>query len=88
MSGLMGYGTVESVSWDQILRRERGKVKNSFPVQVTSSRIETYPVDPYSAKYIYGQHFQQSMDQPGIASNPDCGKLNRNNYIFPVPVRA
>ena len=23
---------------------------------------------------MYGQHFQQSMDQPGMVTNPDCGQ--------------
>ena len=36
-------------------------------------------------------HFQQTGHQPGIImvdANPACGQLNRENGIFPVPVRA
>ena len=28
------------------------------------------------------------MDQPGMVNNPARGQLNRENEIFPVPVRA
>ena len=44
--------------------------------------------------YIYinilmcGQHFQQSMDQPGMVANPACGQLNRKNESLPVPICA
>ena len=31
---------------------------------------------------MYGQHFQQSMDQPGTTANPAYGQLKRNNEIF------
>ena len=37
MGGLTRDGTTEPVSRDQILRRERGKVKIKFPVQATMS---------------------------------------------------
>ena len=37
---------------------------------------------------MYGQHFQQSMDQPGMVANPARGQLNRENEHFPVAVRA
>ena len=33
---------------------------------------------------MFGQHFQQSMDQPGIVANPARGQLNRKNE-FPCP---
>ena len=39
MSRLTRDGTVEPVSRDQILRRERGHGKHIFPVQLTTSRI-------------------------------------------------
>ena len=34
---------------------------------------------------IYGQHFQQSMDQPGMVANPAHGQLNReiNSSLSP-----
>ena len=38
--------------------------------------------------YIYGQHFQQSIDQPGMVANPARGQLNRENDYLPVHVRA
>ena len=37
---------------------------------------------------LYGQHFQQSMDQPGTGANPARGQLNRENIFFHVHVRA
>ena len=37
---------------------------------------------------VYGQHFQQTGDQPGMVANPVRGQLNGENGIFPVPVRA
>ena len=37
---------------------------------------------------IYGLHFQQSVDQAGLAANPARGQLKRGNELFPVPVRA
>ena len=35
-----------------------------------------------------GHHFQQTGHQPGMVANPARGQLNRENGIFPVPVRA
>ena len=47
MSRLTRDGTVEPVSRDQTLRRERGQEAFIFPVQLTMSRIDKiYPVDP------------------------------------------
>ena len=37
---------------------------------------------------MYGQLFQQTMDQTGMVANPDCGQLNIEHNFFPVPVRA
>ena len=37
---------------------------------------------------MYGQDFQQRMDQPGMAANSTRGQLNRKNAFSPVPVRA
>ena len=37
---------------------------------------------------ICGDHFQPSMDQPGMVPNPARGQLNRKNVFFPVHVRA
>ena len=43
-------GTAESVSRDQILRRERGKGKVHFPCSADLEQDwQPYPVDPYSA---------------------------------------
>ena len=36
----------------------------------------------------HGQHFQQSLGQPGMVANPACGQLTRENNIFSVPVHA
>ena len=37
---------------------------------------------------MYGRHFQQSMDQPGMDANPARGQLNRENDEFLVLIRA
>ena len=38
---------------------------------------------------LYGQYFQQIMDQPGMIRLPPArGQLNTENECFPVPVRA
>ena len=29
--------------------------------------------------YMYGQHFQQSIEHPGMVANPARGQLNREN---------
>ena len=34
---------------------------------------------------VCGRHFQQIGHQPGVVAN---GQLNKENRIFPVPVRA
>ena len=49
MSRLTRDGTAEPVSRDQILRHAQGQGNIIFPVQLTTSRIGNYPVDPYSA---------------------------------------
>ena len=36
----------------------------------------------------YGYTYSKSMDQPGKVTNPARGQLNRENYYFPVRVRA
>ena len=41
------------------------------------------------SKNVYGQHFQQSMDRPGMVANPPRGRLKRETaFINLVPVRA
>ena len=37
---------------------------------------------------MYGHTYGNSKDQPGKVANPACGQLNRENYFFPVAVRA
>ena len=38
---------------------------------------------------IYGEHFQHSIDWPGMVVNPARGQLRRENVFFPVlPVRV
>ena len=37
---------------------------------------------------VCGRHFQQIGHQPGMVANPARGQLNKENRIFPVPVRA
>ena len=38
-----------------------------------------YPVS------MYGNHFQQSMDQTGKVADSARGQLNRENSFFPIP---
>ena len=35
--------------------------------------------------HMYGQHFQQSIDQPGMVANPPRGKLITENYFSLSP---
>ena len=35
--------------------------------------------------YIYGQHFYQSMDRPGMVANPTRGQLNREIVLYISP---
>ena len=35
----------------------------------------------YACIYVYGEHFQQSMGQPGMVPNPARGQLNIYIYI-------
>ena len=37
---------------------------------------------------MYGQLTQKSMDEPGIVTIPAHRWITRENYVFPVPVRA
>ena len=37
---------------------------------------------------VYSEHFQQSMDQPGMVYNPARSYLIKENTFFSVPVRA
>ena len=34
---------------------------------------------------MYGQHFQQSMNQPDMVANPARGQLNKEKLYFPCP---
>ena len=48
MSRLTRDGTVETVSGDQILRREQGQENNYFPCSADREQDwQPYPVDPY-----------------------------------------
>ena len=54
MGRLAREGTVEPVSRDQILRRERGQRNNTFPCSADHEQdCKPYLVDPYSC-YICG----------------------------------
>ena len=51
MSGLTPEGTVESVSLNQILRRERRQGQTYFPCSADHEQVwQHYPVDLYSAE--------------------------------------
>ena len=87
MSRLTRDGTAESVSRDQILRREREQGKFYFSCSADHEQDwQSYPVDPYSA--MYGHTYSKIMDQPGKVANPARGQLNRENEYAPVRVRA
>ena len=50
LSRLTWDGTAETVSRDQILRRERGQGNTHFPCSADHEQDwQPYPVDPYSA---------------------------------------
>ena len=48
--------------------------------------FQPYPVEP--CMVTHGHTHSKIMDQPGKASNPAHGQLNRENNHFPVRVRA
>ena len=51
MTGLTRDGTAESVSRDQMLRRERGQRKKQFPCSADRDQdSQPNPVDPYSSR--------------------------------------
>ena len=57
MSRLTRDGTAESVSRDQILRRERGQGNICFPCSADHEQDwQPYPVDPYSSIYLMAIH--------------------------------
>ena len=82
MSRLTRNGTVEPVSRDQVLRRERGQgnIHFDFLVQLTTSRIDNLP-GPSLLLLLY-------VMAPGKVANPARGQLNRENAYLLVPVRA
>ena len=54
MNRLMPDGTAESVSRDQIFRRERGQGNIHFPCSVDHEQDwQPYPADPYSCYMCY-----------------------------------
>ena len=81
--------------------KPQGSSKRVLPWQVTMDKLTCafsfphplwYQVDRLKvpAKYvyyecIYGQHFKESMDQPGMVASPARDQLNREKYVFPCP---
>ena len=66
MSRLTRDGTVEPVSRDQILRRERGEVKINFPYLADNEQDEQpYPVDLYSAMCDENTYIHTAESPPG-----------------------
>ena len=59
-------GTVELVSRDQILRRERGQGNIQFLCSADHEQDwQPYPVDPYSCLYVLTMHtYIQQMQEP------------------------
>ena len=76
MSRLTRDGTAETVSRDQLLRRERGQGNIHFPYSADHEQDwQPYPVDPFSATsddYIY-IHFNRSC------TSGTCGVMNMCN---------
>ena len=98
MSRLTRDGTAEPVSRDQFFRRERGQGNNNFPCSADHEQDwQPYPsklllqcTEPRASRfvyrqYVYDQHFQPSMNQPGVVANPARGQLNREKCFFPCP---
>ena len=80
------------VSWTMTITIQRAKGEES-----PNARVKMEPAKRdegihqkhcLNTVYMYGQHFQQSMDQPGKVANPARNQLNRESCFFPVPVRA
>ena len=44
--------------------------------------LGTFPARNLSNRHSNGQHFQKSMDQPGMVVNPTRGQLNRAENEF------
>ena len=64
--------------------------KTSFVLYHLATLSNLPRVDPLGPQFVWcvcGHHFQQTGHQPGMVANPACSQLNRENGIFPVPVR-
>ena len=48
-------------------------------------KLSVQPTRTYDSSSMYGQHFQQSMDQPGMVVNPVHGQFNTRQGCFPCP---
>ena len=86
MSRLTRDRAAESVSRDQILRRERGQGNIHFPCSANHvQNRQSYSVDPYSCYmcdhtiYTWSSHilYSKGKDQPGKVANRARGQLNR-----------
>ena len=58
---------------------------NLVYVQQPTHRIGNHVVHERVYVCLYGQHFQQGMDQPGKVVNPARGQLSKENIHFPGP---
>ena len=73
---------------------ERGSSRENPPIfiQVLIKKVETNRKILYTNTYcmMYCKHFSSRlfMYQSGMAANPARGQLNREKYVFPVPVLA
>ena len=63
---------------------ERYASQTFFPLFVLFSVLADHKRDAC----IYGEHFQQSMDQPGMVANHACGQLTGKMIFFLDHVRA
>ena len=88
MSRLTRDGTVETVSRDQTLRRERGQGNIHFPCSADHEQDwQPYPVDPYPCLYVMTIH---TLNTLYIASHYATRRVcSRNDLLWPdAPVSA
>ena len=61
--------------------------RHPYPSRTTTSSQHIY-LCKYLYVCMYGQNFQQSMNQPVMVANPARGQLSRKIIFFPIPVRT
>ena len=67
----------QNVTRYDLLDFRQGKRNSLFPHYTQTTGLEICPTG-----IVVGQHFQQSMDQPGMVVSPTRGQLNRAENEF------